>query len=226
MKFALALGLALALAIPFSPAQETAHAPKPSPTRANVVRAKPAPTPAETPAETKKEKRKFWEWLFPPRKPKASPSPEPAPSPTPKPRATPRPASAKAASAASAASTASTPASTPRPRATPESANTFSDAIPFVAPDPGEPAPALPDPLQEEAEKERYREVRTKALEDPAILKLQQTADTAAQGNPQKTASKAYYKALFQKMRALDPSLKERIDRMEAATLRRVESEN
>jgi len=76
---------------------------------------------------------------------------------------------------------------------------------------------------QDAREKVRYSQVRSKALEDPTVLKLQDKADTATSDDEQKAASKQYYKALFDKMRELDSSLKDRIDRTEAATLRRLE---
>jgi len=76
---------------------------------------------------------------------------------------------------------------------------------------------------QDAQEKLRYRQVRSKALEDPNVLKLQDKADTAVNEDEQKAASKQYYKALFGKMRELEPALKDRIDRTEAATLRRLD---
>ena len=75
---------------------------------------------------------------------------------------------------------------------------------------------------QEAREKSLYRQVHAKALEDPNVLSLQDKADTAIGEDEQKAASKIYYKALFDKMREIEPSLKDRIDRTEAATLRRL----
>ena len=90
---------------------------------------------------------------------------------------------------------------------------------------PEKPSVQSPNALiaQDAQEKVRYNETRTKALADPNVLKLQEKADSAMGEEEQKTASKAYYKALYAKMRSLDPTLKEHIDRTEAATLRRIE---
>ena len=68
----------------------------------------------------------------------------------------------------------------------------------------------------------RFRDVKAKALADPHVKELQEKSDNAAEGDEQQKASREYYRALFNKMRRLDPSLKERIDRTEAATLRRL----
>lgn len=105
----------------------------------------------------------------------------------------------------------------------------MSEPVPFVpgneSPIPEEktvgPAPDL-NPEVEAKEKARYREVRTTALEDPHVAELKEKSDSAGDDKTH-AASKAYYKALFGKMRKLDGSLKNRIDRMEAATYRRLE---
>jgi len=76
---------------------------------------------------------------------------------------------------------------------------------------------------QEAREKVHYRSVRAKALEDSQIRQLQDKADNAPSDAEQKAASIEYYHALYDKMRELDPSLKDRIDLTEAATMRRLE---
>lgn len=105
----------------------------------------------------------------------------------------------------------------------------MSAPVPFVpgeeSPAPEEntvgPAPEL-NPEIERKEKARYREVRAKALEDSQIAELKEKSESV-EPDKQRAAAKAYYKALFGKMRKLDGSLKSRIDRMEAATYRRLE---
>jgi hypothetical protein len=104
----------------------------------------------------------------------------------------------------------------------------MNEQVPFI-PTPETPAAQAPQvpsasaiAAQEAQEKARYRQVRAKALEDPNVLSLQDKADTAPNEDEQKAASKSYYKALFDKMREIEPSLKDRIDRTEAATLRRI----
>lgn len=70
-------------------------------------------------------------------------------------------------------------------------------------------------------ENTRYREIRAKAQEDSEVLSLQDKMDNANDDAAAKT-TRDYYRALFEKMRKIDPALKERIDRTEAATLRRL----
>jgi hypothetical protein len=104
----------------------------------------------------------------------------------------------------------------------------MTSQIPFV-PGPGE-QPAAPtvetNPVEEEAQETiHFQAAKTKALEDKHVQELQAKAD-AATGDEAKTALRKYYKALYGKMREIDPSVKDRIDRTEAAALRRVEQEN
>jgi len=251
MKLVLSLGIALALCTIGVCAQNVDPEPTPTPKNAKVTApAKPAATPAPTPdkkaknqkpdetkapaaapAEEAKPKLSFWERIFgrKDRKPKAEASPTPTPSPSPKPKPkTKRPAPTPADAAL--VSPDSTPQTTPppRPRPTPKvtasnSEDQLSNQVPFVGTENETPVSMVPDPADEAAEKAKYKTVRSQALEDSRILKLQDKSDSATTASEQKTASKAYYKALFNKMRELDPSLKERIDRMESATIKRID---
>jgi len=72
--------------------------------------------------------------------------------------------------------------------------------------------------------KARYRAVKNQALEDKSIVALQDKADSARDEDSQRSLTKAYYRALFDKMRDLDPTLKARIDRIEAATMKRLQN--
>jgi len=47
--------------------------------------------------------------------------------------------------------------------------------------------------------------------------------DSTADGDSYKTAARAYIKALFSKIRALEPELKESLGRKEEAYLRRID---
>ena len=76
---------------------------------------------------------------------------------------------------------------------------------------------------QDASERARLSEIQTKALEDKQVRSLQEKADNAASDDEQAKASKQYYKALYNKMRKLDESLKNRIDRIESATMKRLE---
>jgi hypothetical protein len=81
-------------------------------------------------------------------------------------------------------------------------------------------------PAEEEAEESaHFHEAKDKALQDPHLQELQNAADSAT-GDDAKAAMRRYYKALYEKMRDIDPSIKDRIDRTEAATMRRVEAAN
>ncbi len=59
-------------------------------------------------------------------------------------------------------------------------------------------------------------------MEDPEVQALKQKADEAVTDDEANKAQRAYNKALFAKMRKLDPLIKERIDRMEAAMMKRL----
>ena len=107
--------------------------------------------------------------------------------------------------------------------------NGMTSTIPFVPP----PAPEKPvapvveikTPQEEEAEiTNHFEAAKTQALQDQQVLKLQRDAD-AASGSNAKAVIRKYYHALYDKMREIDPGIKDRIDRTEAATMRRVDSE-
>lgn len=98
--------------------------------------------------------------------------------------------------------------------------------MPFIpAPEAAHPTPAPDLAAQDASERARLREIKAKALEDKHVRSLQEKADNASNDDDQRKASKAYYKALYGRMRSLDESLKPRIDRMEAATLKRLDEQ-
>lgn len=76
----------------------------------------------------------------------------------------------------------------------------------------------------EQEESKRFQAAKEKALTDPHVKELQDAADNAT-GDDMKAASRRYFKALYGKMREIDPSVKDRIDRTEAAALRRADQE-
>jgi hypothetical protein len=104
----------------------------------------------------------------------------------------------------------------------------MTSAVPFVPPPPEKPVEPMVEtktPQEEEAEvSAHFQAAKTKALEDQHIQDLQNAADSAS-GDDAKTAMRRYYKALYDKMRDIDPSIKDRIDRTEAASLRRVDEQ-
>jgi hypothetical protein len=76
---------------------------------------------------------------------------------------------------------------------------------------------------QDAIEKAKYDEVRSRALADEKVKALKEKADSATGEEEGRQALRAYNKALFQKMRSLDSSIKDRVDRMETAVLKRLE---
>jgi hypothetical protein len=105
----------------------------------------------------------------------------------------------------------------------------MTSQVPFVPGGPEQPVAPLVEtksPAEEEAEETaHFQTAKTKALQDGHVQELQAKADSAI-GDEAKTASRRYYKALYEKMREIDPSLKDRIDRTQAAALRRLEQES
>ena len=80
--------------------------------------------------------------------------------------------------------------------------------------------PAGSDP--ETIEQWKYDEAKRKALEDSRVQELKEKADNAPDDSEGQKAMRTYNRALFEKMRKLDPSIKERIDGTEAALLKRL----
>jgi hypothetical protein len=170
----------------------------PTPTQ---VAEKPTPKPAEKKSPDSSEKIK-----------KTTPTAEATPKATPKPRATPDPDKAPA---------------TPKPEATPKPPTT-PKPTPEPKPTPAKKTSSTKTPAtdadgdNEAVERTKFAEAKTKALEDSAIGDLKVKVDNAENEAQAKTALRAYNKALFQKMRKIDPSIKERIDAMEAAVMKRL----
>ncbi len=71
-------------------------------------------------------------------------------------------------------------------------------------------------------EDERFANARKAASEDPKILELREKADVAKTKDAGERAMRAYLRALYGKMRTLEPSLEERINLTEAAALKAV----
>jgi hypothetical protein len=117
---------------------------------------------------------------------------------------------------------------TPVPQGKHESTGMTSQ-VPFVPPpDKAEteaPPADVPNPQEVVAEETtHFQAAKAKALQDPNVQDLQSKSD-AATGDDEKAATRRYYKALYEKMREIDPTIKDRIDRTEAASMRRLESE-
>jgi len=194
------------------------HEKKPKATPTPAATATPAPTakPSPTPKEEKHSTRKH--------KAAPEPTPEPTATATPKPHRKPRPTPTTEAAE-------STP--TPAPKKSDEAPATgMNSPLPFspeaTAAEPEATpatAPSLPSGIDDEVVlKARYSAVKSQALEDKDILALQDKADAARDQDTQRSLTKAYYRALFDKMRTIDPSLKDRIDRIETATMKRLQT--
>ena len=74
----------------------------------------------------------------------------------------------------------------------------------------------------EEIERKHYDLAKAKAMEMPEILALKEKADNASTDEESRRALRIFNKALFNKMRQLDPTIKDRADRVEAALMKRL----
>lgn len=181
------------------------------------------------------------------KKPEAQASPAPSPSPahrhharstaataeagaSPSPQATPPPETMEKPAKPSPTPEEPKPAAeaTPAPKEKHKTSGMTSQ-VPFVPGGPPEqqeaPLVETKSPVEEEAEESsRFQAAKAKALQDTRVRELQAKADGAT-GDDAKAASRRYYRALYEKMREIDPTVKDRIDRTEAATMRRVEQE-
>jgi hypothetical protein len=200
----------------------------------------PSPIPAVTPAPTPKPKRSFFQRLFGVRPRKVAPPPAtPTPAATPrvrkvlrKPLATPapdvtRPAANKPAvhnpePAPKPDRPVNVPAVKPEKTASTTKAGRSASTPPPIrkAAKPLIEPPADADP--EVKEKFRFDKAKARAMDDPQVQSLKAKADDAATEEDSRKALRAYNTALFEKMRKIDGSLSERIDRMEAAMLKRL----
>lgn len=104
------------------------------------------------------------------------------------------------------------PRSTPTPRVKKETP-AISKSVPAELP-PGSDAEAT--------ERWKFGEARRKALEDPEVAGLKNKAENAPEGAEARKVMRAYNKALYEKMRKLEPGLKDRIDGTEAAVMKRI----
>lgn len=68
----------------------------------------------------------------------------------------------------------------------------------------------------------RFETAKSKALEDAHIKSLKAKADEASTDAESKAALRTYNKALFEKIKKIDPSVSEWADRLEAAMMKRL----
>ena len=177
--------------------------------------AKTLPAPVATPAPVKKEG--FFQRIFRPRQ-RSTPTPAtPAPEATPAPRKPRRPVSATPAPEVAEPETGE-PKATPAPKKGRNKRVVVADKKGLP---PAPPANADPEVL----EKYKYDVARSTAMEDPGLQQLKARADTASTDEEALKAQRAYSRELFDKMREIDSSLKDRLDRMEAALMKRLENQ-
>jgi hypothetical protein len=88
-------------------------------------------------------------------------------------------------------------------------------------------APAKPEKSTTEVvdDAEKYKTVKAAALEDPAVKELKTKADGAINESEAHAASVAYNRALFRKIREIEPSLDGYVDKVEAAMMKRLSGE-
>ncbi len=198
---------------------------------------KAAPVPAATPAP---KKPGFWERVF--GKKKAAPTPVPA-TPTPKP-AYKKKAITKARKPKPKITTSRPDETAPTPGRT-DAANvepgtneegktppamTEENPKPPIArkpkPKKGDKSqnfpPTTDNPDAEIVEKQKYDQAKAKAVADPKIQELRGKADLAANEEESRKALRAYNKAMFKRMKEVEPSIKDHIDDMEAEVLKRI----
>jgi hypothetical protein len=211
-----------------------------------------APSASPTPAATPKPKKAslFHRMLY--GAPEPTPQPKEKESPTPRPKSrwkkraapTPNPDDEEAVPAQKAKATPK-PKATPEPEAAPtptptpavskkrkgvkgqKPAPNLRASIPVVPensppPQPPQTTETLPPLEQDAKERAHLKEIKATALQDADIKALKDKAD-AASDSDQQAASKAYYKALYEKMRSIDPMMKERIDRTEAVMMKQLD---
>lgn len=99
----------------------------------------------------------------------------------------------------------------------------MNEPAPFVpAPAPAPEEKTEPKQIGGDQSRAHFQETKARALEDKTVRDLQEKADNAAEGDAQRKATREYYETLYNKMRKLDPALKNQIDRTESATMRRL----
>jgi hypothetical protein len=184
----------------------------------------PAPTPAP--------KRGVFSRMFG-RKPTPTPTPAPTPQPVAKPKSKPRPkpkavTTAEPATPADAPKPATTESQPPKPGdetpAPSETAKPETKPEPKTA-KPGKPVKNAPKPAENLDDATKYKNARATALEDAQIKELKEKADSAVADDEAHRASMAYNKALFRKIRQVDPSIDGYVDKLEEAMMKRLSAE-
>lgn len=117
----------------------------------------------------------------------------------------------------------SVPKATPAPKSQAKSKGSAAVA-PAATPARKTPVPPTDDADTDAQEKYRFEVAKNKALEDAEVRKLKEKADGATSDDEEKKARRAYNKALFNKMRSIDGTIKDRADRIEAVIMKRLDT--
>jgi hypothetical protein len=235
MRLLLVFLFAFALA-PLS-AQQPATRPKTTDAPKPKVLAPPAPTPPP--------KKGFFGRVFRGRE-KVTPPPAPTPTPAPvtKPKPKPRPKPVKPSTDETEPPKPSPETKPPTEAATPPAETTPPSPAPAkppteaaATPDAGKPAPkpgkggrnakkgTAEKPAEVLDDATKYKNAHTAAVGDPQIKDLKAKADSALAEDEAHRATVAYNKALFRKIRDLDPSLDAYVDKLEQAMMKRLNAE-
>lgn len=181
---------------------------------------KPTPTPAPTPQPVAAAKPK-------PKRPKARPAPKPAETQPAEVAETPAPATGETTPAAG--DQPPTPTDAPAPAAATEPPPAAAAEPPKTTAKntkPGKPGKNTPKPPEANLDDDtKYKNARTAALEDEKIKDLKGKADSALTEDEAQRTSLAYNKALFKKIREVDPSIDAYVDKLEQAMMKRLSAE-
>jgi len=202
----------------------------------HVEQAKPAkPAPVAEPKRKSGGFFGFFRWLFGGgSSEKAVPAPQPTPAvqpatvrksaPSVKSTATPKPSPAPKASATPKPTPASKPMATPKPAPSPKASKKIPAATPV--PTPAEISrTALPPATASTTGDPRYLQLKEQALKTSQVANLLKKMNSQPEGgDAYKAAATEYTTALFSKMRQLDPSYEEQLNRKEGAYKRRIEA--
>lgn len=192
----------------------------------------PKAKPVERPATDAEKKPGFFKRVFGKNTPEPTPTPVPAAKPTPRPkpriRTTPTPTPDPAPDSTTPPEPA--PASTP-PAPQPDPAAKPANIPPEPKPKPAKPAtpekPAKPEKPDYSgmSDREKYQTVRKLAQEDARVKTLAAKAESELSASAAASAAAEYNRALFQKIRQLEPSLDAYVDGVEAAMTKRLNTE-
>ncbi len=197
----------------------------------------PTPTPAPTPRPRQRQRARATQ-----EEPVAAPA-EAKPDAQPKPEAKPDAAPAEKAEPKPKPALITAPESAPEPAAKPDAEPKSEPAAKADAEQKAEPKPEEPKPAKgtkgrkpkpEKPAKPdtagmddatKFKTLKALALEDAQIKELKAKADSAVSEADAHRASVAYNKALFQKIRELDPSVAPYSEKIEQAMMKRLNSE-